>query len=825
MQLRLGSRATLAGIGVIGGLAIAGMAGSIAGAASSAASAAATVAAPASAAPAVAGSGGASAHQGMLTQYCSTCHNDRLKTANFSTQQLDANNVAGNVELWEKVLRRVSLGEMPPKGMRRPDAAQLTEFNGWLETSLDDLSAKNPDPGRATLRRLNRVEYNAAVQDLLDINVDVSKQLPADDSGYGFDNIADVLTVSPALIDRYLAVASQISTLAVGVRSRQPGTAEFKPAKDNSINFSGVAAFNELASTDLPIDSRGGGSFDFYAPYDGEYVVRMVLNTNQFNEPDPVPEAYHEFRTTLKAGPRKVGIAFQKFLDLDEEVVAVDRPPSQIIAPQQPARPTRMELRVDGVKVAEKNVESYMKTQIFYQASFPRDIYRVWIVGPFEAGSAGDTPSQKKIFSCRPSASPASETACAKKIFTRLATQAYRRPATPSEVDTLMGVYERGRKGKTFEQGVASGLSAILVSPKFLFVEEAAPKGLKAGSVYRISDRELATRLSLFLWSGPPDVELRNLAEKKQLRRPAVLRAQVKRMLADPRADALTKNFAGQWLYLRNIDQARPDYTNYPNFDQRLRFAMRTESEMFFDAIVREDRPVLDFIKADYTFLNERLAKHYGISGVSGPAFRKVKLTPESHRGGLLGQASILTVTSYDNRTSVVKRGVWILDNLLAAPPPPPPPDVPALNEKAASGKVLSSRDQIALHRANPVCAACHNKMDPLGLALENYDAVGAWRDKDAGDPVDASAVLPDGTQFVGSTGLQNVLLSRKDQFVEAFIDRLLTYALGRGLRATDMPAVRKIRDQAIDNDYRMQTIITGIVESLPFQNRRVPEA
>jgi hypothetical protein len=444
-------------------------------------------------------------------------------------------------------------------------------------------------------------------------------------------------------------------------------------------------------------------------------------------------------------------------------------------------------------------------------------------VGPYDVKSAGDTPSRRKIFICRPSATLA-ESACANTILANLARHAYRRPVTASDIAPLMKIYAEGRKGADFDHGIEAALEAVLVSPSFLFMQENDPAHSKPGSVHRISDLELAQRLSFFLWSSIPDDTLLSVAQRNQLHNPAVLKAQVTRMLADPRSKALTQNFAGQWLYLRRLEYQKPDRLAYPDFDQRLRSAMQTETEMFFDSVVRENHSALDFLDANYTYLNQRLAEHYGIPGIYGTSFRKVNLDPSEHRGGLLGQGAVLTVTSYNNRTSVVLRGKWILENLLAAAPPPPPPLVPSLDD-AKNGKKMTVREQMELHRKNPVCASCHTKMDPLGFSLENYDAVGAWRNGYAGQLVDASAVLPDGTKFEGPKGLQDILLSRKDQFVEAMTERLMTYALARGLESYDMPAVRSVRYQAAKDDYHMQIIILGIVQSVPFSMRRTPQS
>jgi len=758
----------------------------------------------------------------MLVQYCSGCHNDKTKTAGMSVLPLKADDLEAHNPTWEKILRRISLGEMPPRGMRRPSKEQIADFTGWLETSLDKLGAANPNPGRATLRRMNRAEYANAVRDLLALEVDMSKDLPVDDTGYGFDNIADILTVSPTLMDRYMNAAGKIARLATGQTSHRLITADYKVTKDLFENAFGVPAYNERASDDLPLDSRGGGAFKFYAPLDATYAIQIYLNSGTPTENEIDSYNRYEVKVPLKAGLRTIGASFRKQLALDESLLPKTTTGARPVKPTGPAEQLPMDVWVDGAKVQTASVPSYANGPGMQQNFYLRDVMQISIAGPYDVKGPGDTPSRRKIFSCRPT-SAAQENACATQILTRLARNAYRRPVTAADVKPLMKLYAEGRKESDFDHGIEAALEAVLVSPSFLFMRENDPAGAKPGSVHRISDVELATRLSFFLWSSIPDAQLLQVAERKQLSKPAVLKQQIARMLSDPRAKALTQNFAGQWLYLRKLEHQRPDRRVFPNFDQRLRSAMLTETEMFFDGVVKNNRSVLDFLDADYTYLNQRLAEHYGVPGVYGTTFRQVKLDPKQRHGGLLGQASILTVTSYNNRTSVVLRGKWILENILAAPPPPPPPDIPALTE-VKNGKTMTVREQMEAHRSSPVCASCHTKMDPFGFSLENYDAIGAWRGTDAGKLLDVSAVLPDGTKFDGPSGLQNVLMSRKDQFVEAFTERLMTYALGRGVEAYDMPAVRIVRDAAVKDNYRMQTLIMAIVQSTPFVMRRTPE-
>jgi mono/diheme cytochrome c family protein len=759
-------------------------------------------------------------HKKMLMQYCTACHNDKLKTAGMSVVPLDANNLQADQATWEKILHRVSLGEMPLRGAPRPPKEKLQAFTSWLAKSLDDQAAAHPNPGHATVRRMNRTEYANAVRDLLGLNVDFSKDMPADDTGYGFDNIADVLTVSPTLMDRYITVAGRISRLATGQSSRKVITTDYKVPKDLFVNGFGVASYNERASDDLPLDSRGGGAFKFYAPYDATYTIQVFLNANTSEEGEINSLNRFEVKVPLKAGLRTIGASFPKQLALDEHVV-----PKSVRGPRVPAAapvPIPLDVQVDGARVQRLMVPSVATGPNVSQSFYLRDVMQISVVGPYDVKGAGDTPSRRKIFICRPSAD-LPEAACADKILTALAHHAYRRPVTAADVAPLMKIYDEGRKGTDFDHGIEAALEAVLVSPSFLFMRENDPAHSKPGDVHRISDVELAQRLSFFLWSSIPDDALLAVAEQGRLHNPTVLKAQVARMLADPRAKALTENFAGQWLYLRRLEYQKPDRRAFPDFDQRLRDAMQTETEMFFDGVVRENRSALDFLDANYTYLNQRLAEHYGVPGIYGTTFRKVDLDPALHRGGLLGQGAILTVTSYNNRTSVVLRGKWILENLLAAAPPPPPPLVPSLDD-AKNGKKMTVREQMELHRKNPVCASCHTKMDPLGFSLENYDAVGAWRTGYAGQLVDASAVLPDGTKFEGPKGLQDILLSRKDQFIEAMTERLMTYALARGVESYDMPAVRQVRYQASQDDYRMQSIILGIVQSVPFSMRRTPQ-
>ncbi|MES2605498.1 MAG: DUF1592 domain-containing protein, partial [Pseudomonadota bacterium] len=713
----------------------------------------------------------------FLATYCSACHNDEDWAGSLSFDYLPASSLHGGDKLpeWEKILRKTRLGEMPPADQLQPPPEAMAAFRGWLENSLDNRAVVHPDPGRATLRRLNRSEYGNAVRDLLALDVDVSAELPPDDSGYGFDNIADVLSVSPTLMDRYIAVAETISRLAVGAGPQAPVLVSYTVPKDGASSNHGVPAYNERSNEALPLDSRGGGAFPYYAPYDGIYEISGHLNANTNNDIERLPEDEFSLRVPLKAGAHMIGMAFRKELALDDRMKAMRNEVLIVKIPPEPARELTLDFIVDGARVDQTLVPSYVVRPRFSQNNYPRDVMQIDVKGPFDISGPGKTDSIRKIFVCEPTAAAESENACARKILSILARQAYRRPVTDTDVALLMRIYTIGRDGADFRQGIAAALQAMLISPHFLFLQEKDPVDSAPGSVHAISDLEFASRLALFLWSSLPDEALLRSAEAGTLRKPAELQAQVSRMLADPRAHALVENFAGQWLYLRNLDLHQPDRAIFPQYDVRLQQAMKQETELFFSYVVNQNRSILEFLDADYTFLNQRLAEHYGIDGVKGTAFRKVALPADSPRGGLLGQGSILTVTSYGNHTSVVKRGKWILENLLASAPPPPPPDVPAL-KTSQNGKALNAREQMAMHRADPVCASCHVKMDPMGFALEQFDAVGGYRTHDAGQLVDVASTMPDGTQFTGMNGLKDVLLAQSDEFVLAFTERLLTY-------------------------------------------------
>ncbi|MBI1760995.1 MAG: DUF1592 domain-containing protein [Acidobacteria bacterium] len=740
------------------------------------------------------------AQKELVEDYCVSCHNQKSKAASLVLEGLDFDRVASNAEVWEKVLRKVRTGQMPPAKAPKPDAHESAAFVSWLEGALDRAARVNPNPGRPAMHRLNRSEYSNAIRDLLAVDIKPGQALPVDDSGYGFDNIGEVLTLSPALLEKYLSVARRVSRLAVGDSKLKPTEERYYPRRNSR---------NEKVSDELPFFTRGGLAFQHYFPLDGEYLIRVKTPSNgETGE----PARYFEHRLTVKAGLRNVGAAYPRESAKAEPAIPGPRrfggppPATGGAVPTQP-----LDLRLDGVRIKRFDIPETTTVEM------------VIINGPYNVAGRGETASRAKIFVCQP-ASPNEETACAKKILANLTRRAFRRPVTEGDVTPLLAFYERGRKDGDFEDGIQRALEAMLVAPDFLLRVESDPRGSGAvGAVYRLNDIELASRLSFFLWSSIPDDELLALAEQGKLKTPLVLQQQVRRLLDDPRSQAFVSNFGGQWLQLRNLDTITPDPEVYPNFDDSLRQGFRRETELFFESVLRENRSVFELLDADYTYLNQRLAEHYGIRGVYGPQFRRVALneTQRANRGGLLGQGSLLTVTSYPNRTSVVQRGKWILENLLGAPPPAPPANVPDLKAKGKDGRLLNAREQLDLHRADPICASCHARMDPIGFALENYDGIGKWRMKDAGQPIDASGKLPDGTTFNGPAELKQILLkSHRDEFVSTVIEKMLTYGLGRGLEAYDAPTVRAIMRETAKDNYRLPALISAIITSKPFQMR-----
>ena len=768
------------------------------------------------------------AEQALLDRYCVTCHNDNLRTAGLALDAVDVTRVGDHAETWEKVVGKLRAGMMPPAGRPRPDRATYARLTSYLETELDRAAAADPDPGRTdALRRLNATEYRNAIRDLLDLEVDVAALLPADDSSAGFDNVS-LGGLDPGRLERYLTAARRISRLAVGAPVRSPVADTFIVPSD----------LNQTGHVEgLPFGTRGGTTVRYTFPVDAHYELRVELGKSWNSNRVGGLRRPHDVVITLDGEPVEVltvaprprrgpGAALQ--------YQTVDRPADADLAVRIPVTAGPHVVGAAFVErdpgLVERHRQPFLKVHITVggdQRTQP-NVYSITVTGPFDATGPGDTPSRRRIFTCTPADAADAEAACATEILSTLARRAYRRPVTGADVAVLLQFFEEGRSGADFDAGIEMALQRLLVSPEFLLrverdPEGRDPEGRDADWPYLVSDLELASRLSFFLWSSLPDDALIDAAAAGTLREPAVLESHVRRMLADPRAESLVTNFAAQWLYLRNLTAVSPDFIVFPDFDETLRRALRRETELFFESIVREDRNALDLLTADYTFVNERLAKHYGLPGIYGSHFRRIALPPDSPRGGLLGHGSILAVTGYATRTSPVVRGKWVLENLLGTPPPPPPPNVPPLSEEK-SDAVLSMRERMVEHRRNPVCASCHAQMDPVGLSLENFDAIGRWRTLTEGfAPIDASGSLPDGTTFDGVAGLRQALVSRADQFVRTLTEKLLTYGLGRAVEHYDQPAVRAVERAAARDDYRFSSIVLGIVNSTPFQMRRPP--
>ncbi len=752
----------------------------------------------------------------LIDEYCLSCHDEDHKKGGLALDTIAAHDVARHPDVWEKVVRKLRARQMPPIGKERPDDATYDAVVSALETVLDRTAAANPNPGRtATIRRLTRTEYQNAVHDLLALDVDAAALLPADQSSYGFDNVT-VGDLSPTLLDRYVAAAEKISRLAIGSPTRTPGGDTIRIPADLT---------QEDHIDGLPIGTRGGAAVRYTFPQDGEYEFTIRLTRDRDEHVEGLSEP-HDLELLLDR--ERVQLFTVKPPVREAGVADGDQPSHDKVDRHLTIRvPVRAGSQVLGVAFLKKPSVLLETPRQPYQTHFnsyrhPRiqpALYSISIVGPYAAKGPGDTPSRRRIFVSRP-ASPHQEDRSARRILAALMRRTYRRPVTEDDLQGPFGLYRKARAEQGFEAGIEMALSAVLVSPEFLFRVERDPTGIQPKTVYRISDLELASRLSFFLWSSIPDDELLDVAIAGTLHEPAVLERQVQRMLADARSQALVTNFASQWLRLRALDAITPDMRLFPDFDDNLRQAFRRETELFLESILREDRSVLDLLSANYTFVNERLAKHYGIPHVYGSRFRRITLDEDSWRGGLLRQGSILTVTSYATRTSPVLRGKFVLDNLLALPPPPPLPDVPALKDNTVNGS-LSVRERLAEHRTNSTCAACHNLMDPLGLSLERFDAVGRRRTLEAGMPIDAVGGLPDGSRFVDVDGLESALRHRPELFVSALAEKLLTYALGRGIEYYDAPAIRTIVRQSKAQSFRISSIILGIVRSEPFQMRK----
>jgi mono/diheme cytochrome c family protein len=738
-----------------------------------------------------------------LGKYCVACHNATLKTGGIV---IDPSNLdpSGNAALWERVIRQLRAKSMPPVGIPRPDQATYEKVASYLETEIDRSAASNSNPGELpNLHRLTRTEYGNAVRDLLGLDnlpkeMDYTLLLPADNSASGFDNIADLLYVSPVVMERYLDTAGKISRMAVGDPS-MPVMVNILPLPLEQPQNTHVEG--------LPLGTRGGIAVRSYFPLNAEYEIQVELAGN-IHDPQQLEldvdgerkglislgaaggrrgsTAPTQFRIPIQAGPRLIGVTFVQHTEaLDEGTLQTRR-------------------RSRGVQPA---------------------IASVTIRGPYNSTGPGDTPSRERIFTCHPK-SAADEAPCAKQILSTLIRRAYRRPITDSDVAKILPFYEKGHagapEGTGFERGIQTAVERLLVSPQFLFRIERDPPGGNPDSVHRLTDLELASRLSFFLWSSIPDDELLNVAAAGKLKDPAVLEKQVRRMMADPRSESLVTNFAAQWLYLRDVDVKAPDLFLFRDFDEGLRKSFEQETNLFVDSVLRENRSVKDLLTANYTYVNERLAEHYGIPNIRGSQFRRVEFPPGSPRGGLLGQGSVLLLTSYSTRTSPVLRGKYVLENLLASPPPPPPPNVPSLNTAGGkSGEQLSLREAMVLHRANPACANCHARMDPIGFAMENFDAVGKWRNQDAGKPIDVVSKLSDGTVVDGMAGVKELVLGDPDRFAAAITEKLLMYAVGRNVQYFDAPAIRQIVRDSAAGDYKFADLVLGVTRSIPFQTRK----
>ena len=772
----------------------------------------------------------------LVNQYCVTCHNERLKTAGLSLETADLGHVGTSGAIWEKVVQKVKSGTMPPAGRRRPDELTLEAFVAWLETELDEYATSYPDPGRPADHRLNQFEYGNVIRDLLALEIDAESLLPADESDHGFDNIAEVLSMSPTLLGRYMVAARKISRIAVGDLTMGPAIETFRVSR-------GLRQ-NERMNENLPHGTRGGTVVRHYFPLDGEYVVKIRLARNFTNSQIRAISTRDEIDVLLD-GEQVTRFSIGGECETAEDATGSDGmlDPRCIPNPSDSYRSTSYQLTADeelqvrflatagmhtlGVAFVKKGALTEgpgpallppRHTSSTYTAP-EMDVEYVRLEGPYNVAGLGDTPSRRRIFVCRPTGT-IDEEPCAKEILATLARRAYRRPVTDADVETLLAFYRQGRSEGSFERGIQEALTRLLVSPQFLFRIESDPENVQANAIYRISDLELASRLSFFLWSSIPDDQLLDVAARGTLGDPGVLGGQVRRMLADPRASALTKNFGGQWLFIRNLKAVDPDASAYPEFDDNLREAFRRETELFLESQMRDDRPLDELLTANYTFLNERLARFYGVRNVYGAHFRRVPMS-DSRRAGLLGHGSVLTVTSYATRTSPVVRGKYLLDNILGAPPPPPPPNVEALPEVGIDGEPASIRDRMQQHRANPVCASCHARMDPLGFALENFDGIGQWRATDGVSTIDASGSLPDGTMFKGPEDFRQVLVTRREDFVRTFTEKLLMYSLGRAIQHYDIPSIRAITREAAPANYSWSSLIMGIVKSQPFQMRK----
>ncbi|HYL76923.1 MAG TPA: DUF1592 domain-containing protein [Bryobacteraceae bacterium] len=755
-----------------------------------------------------------SAQTSLVKQYCAGCHNDQVKAGSMSLAKFDPSHPDQSAELAENVIRKLRAGLMPPPGLPRPDRTAVTSFVTSLEAGIDQAAAAHPNPGRPALHRLNRTEYANSIRDLLAIDIDVASLLPADDMSHGFDNMADVLTVSPTLLEGYLRAAGRISREAIGDRDAPPLTKTYAISR----------VFNQTRHVEgTPFGTRGGISVVHDFPADGEYTFKLGFYYSPTGPLFGLNQGKGQQIEVAVNGDQVALLDINPAMRLAND--GIKTPPIKIKAGPQRISASFIQ-KFDGpiedeYRMVEQSLVDVSAGTVPGMTTLPH-LHELSVTGPTSVSGISDTPSRRKIFTCRPSPG-ADEVPCAKKILAGLARQAYRRPVTDSDLEGLLSFYQSGRNHGNFESGIQTALQAIIASPEFVFRFERVPANTAPGRNFRISDLELASRLSYFLWSTAPDDQLVSLANQGKLKDQAILEKQVHRMLADPRSQALATNFAGEWLHLQNLRDVSPDLFLFPDFDRTLSQSMWHETELLFDSIMREDRNVLDLLTANYTFVNERLAKHYGIPNIMGNRFRRVTLT-DPNRFGLLGQGSILMLTSTATRTSPVQRGKWVLEVLFGTPPPPPPPNTPALKEAAEISKPMSVRERMEEHRKNPACASCHKLMDPIGFSLENFDAVGAWRVNDSGFPVDAAGKMFDGAKLDGPVSLRQAILNHADSFYGTFAENLLAYGLGRVIDYNDMPFVRGVEREAARNNNRFSAFILGVVKSPPFQMRRAEE-
>jgi hypothetical protein len=751
----------------------------------------------------------------FLDRYCASCHGQKTRTAGVVLENSQPERAPLRPELWEKVIQKINAGEMPPAGLPRPDATALKAFTSGLASDLDDAAKRAPYAGRSVIRRLNRLEYANAIRDLLAIDLPVESELPPDGIAAGFDNIGDALSMSPVLLEQYLKVARKVSELAVGIADASPVT-EIFPAPNNQSSW----------LEGLPFGTRGGIRVSYYFPMDGEYSLRAFIGRDHLPHAEGV--RFFQTRVHVSAGTHTVVVTFP------DEFAAREGPVPNVAGKGGPAlggpldtrgsaiHPT-IEFRLDTSRVKLFDIGGISVGEAAFAGQpGPATLDRVEISGPFHAKGVSETSSRRRIFICRPP-DQNDEATCASQILLAVSRRAFRRDVTTSDIRRFLATYASARRNREFDAAIAMALRDVLLAPDFLFRLEIDPAGALPGTVRRVSDWELASRLSFFLWSSIPDDELLDTARAGQLKDPRVLNGQVRRMLADHRATVFVDNFTEQWLGLRGLSDIKPDPMTYPDFDSGLAADFQQETRLFLRSLFRENRSVLDLIGADYTYVNERLARLYGIPGVIGPGFRRVSLNGKPERGGLLGQGSVLLLTSHTTKTSPILRGKWILANLLNSPPPPPPPGVPPLEESAGNGQKLTTRQQVEKHRSNAVCAGCHSRMDPLGFALENFDVIGRWRTKDSGGEIEASGKLPNGDTFTGPRGLRQLLLTQEASFVQASIGRLMTYALGRELNARDQATIRGIMRETEAKHYRLDDLIIAIVNSVPFGMRQVP--